>query len=215
MGCRSTCRTATSGSRSASAGCGRVRCSPAAGVAGTGLAMGLGLDRILMLRKGIADIRLLRSDRPARSRARCATSGCTARCRTGPRSRATCRSRSPTPMPPRSSAIGCGPRSAIARDAVEAVEILSETPGAELPAAARERLGLQPGQKNVLVRVVLRHPDAHADARRRRTRCATTSTTRSIVGRWTSGQRTQSRERSWRSGGRVADAERVLTSRAA
>ena len=32
-----------------------------AGVAGTGLAMGLGLDRILMLRKGIADIRLLRS----------------------------------------------------------------------------------------------------------------------------------------------------------
>src|SRR5262245_31375536 len=35
-----------------------------AGVPGTGLAMGLGLDRILMLRKGIADIRLLRSDDP-------------------------------------------------------------------------------------------------------------------------------------------------------
>ena len=44
-------------------------------------------------------------------------------------------------------------------DAVEAVEILSETPGAELPTVARERLGLRPGQKNVLVRVVLRHPD--------------------------------------------------------
>ena len=35
-----------------------------AGVAGSGLAMGLGLDRILMLRKGIADIRLLRSADP-------------------------------------------------------------------------------------------------------------------------------------------------------
>ena len=35
-----------------------------AGVEGTGLAMGLGLDRILMLRKGIADIRLLRAEDP-------------------------------------------------------------------------------------------------------------------------------------------------------
>jgi phenylalanyl-tRNA synthetase alpha chain len=42
-------------------------------------------------------------------------------------------------------------------DCVEAVEILSQTPGAELPPIARDRLGLQPGQKNVLVRVVLRH----------------------------------------------------------
>ena len=30
----------------------------------TGLAMGLGLDRLLMLRKGMNDIRLLRSDDP-------------------------------------------------------------------------------------------------------------------------------------------------------
>ena len=43
--------------------------------------------------------------------------------------------------------------------AVEAVEILSETPGTELPAAARERLGLRANQKNLLVRVVLRHPE--------------------------------------------------------
>jgi phenylalanyl-tRNA synthetase alpha chain len=45
-----------------------------------------------------------------------------------------------------------------AADAVETVEVLSETPGSELPAVAIERLGLRPGQKNVLVRVVLRHP---------------------------------------------------------
>src|SRR5262249_22028034 len=41
-------------------------------------------------------------------------------------------------------------------DSVEAIEILSETPGEELPDIARERLGLRPAQKNVLVRVVLR-----------------------------------------------------------
>jgi phenylalanyl-tRNA synthetase alpha chain len=44
-------------------------------------------------------------------------------------------------------------------DCVEAVEVLSQTPGAELPPSARERLGLRAGQKNVLLRVVLRHVD--------------------------------------------------------
>ena len=44
-------------------------------------------------------------------------------------------------------------------DCVEAVEVLSETPGSELPPVARQRLELQPGQKNVLLRVVLRHAE--------------------------------------------------------
>jgi phenylalanyl-tRNA synthetase alpha chain len=39
---------------------------------------------------------------------------------------------------------------------VEAIEVLSETPYAELSAAARERLGIAAGQKNVLLRVVIR-----------------------------------------------------------
>jgi phenylalanyl-tRNA synthetase alpha chain len=39
---------------------------------------------------------------------------------------------------------------------VEAVEVLAETPGAMLPPAAAERLGLRPRQKNVLVRLTLR-----------------------------------------------------------
>ena len=47
----------------------------------SGLAMGLGLDRMLMLRKGIDDIRLLRSARPARRRRRCSTSSATPRSR--------------------------------------------------------------------------------------------------------------------------------------
>jgi phenylalanyl-tRNA synthetase alpha chain len=42
---------------------------------------------------------------------------------------------------------------------VEAVEVLGETPGEALPAAARARLGLRPGQKNVLLRLVLRAPE--------------------------------------------------------
>ena len=39
---------------------------------------------------------------------------------------------------------------------VEAVEVVSETPGAALPPAAVARLGLQPGQKNVLARLTIR-----------------------------------------------------------
>ena len=54
----------------------------AGGLAGhSGLAMGIGLDRAVMLRKGIGDIRLLRSRRPARRCARCTTSRPTARSR--------------------------------------------------------------------------------------------------------------------------------------
>ena len=48
--------------------------------------------------------------------------------------------------------IALGPRVG----SLEAAEVLSETPGDALPPAARERIGLRPGQKNVLVRVVVR-----------------------------------------------------------
>jgi len=41
---------------------------------------------------------------------------------------------------------------------VESVEVLSEAPDEELSPAARGRLGLRVGQKNVLMRVVLRDP---------------------------------------------------------
>jgi len=128
-----------------------------AGLEGTGLAMGLGLDRILMLRKGIADIRLLRAEDP-RIAAQMGDLG-------------VYRSVSNRPAITRdlSIAVAAGDaaeelgervRAALGEraEAVESVEIVSETAGADLPAVARERIGLQPGQKNVLVRVVLRHP---------------------------------------------------------
>ena len=57
--------------------------------------------------------------------------------------------------------IGDKVRMALAQDAdvVESVEILSETSFVGLPPAAVERLGIKPGQKNLLVRVVLRALD--------------------------------------------------------
>jgi phenylalanyl-tRNA synthetase alpha chain len=44
-------------------------------------------------------------------------------------------------------------------DVAESVEVRGETSYDELPAAARERLQLEPGQRNVLVRLVLRPLD--------------------------------------------------------
>ena len=124
----------------------------------SGLAMGLGLDRVLMLRKGIDDIRLLRSVDP----------------RIAGQMQDLAPYRPVSAMPPvrrdlslavgestTAEELGDAVRAALGERAnlVESVTVLSETPGPALPAAARERLGLLPGQKNVLLRVVLRALD--------------------------------------------------------
>jgi phenylalanyl-tRNA synthetase alpha chain len=122
----------------------------------SGLAMGLGLDRILMLRKGIDDIRLLRSSDP--------------RVRAQMLDLAPYRPVSRHPEIRRDLSIvvdeddaeedlGDRVRAALGSDAdsVEAVHVAAETPFAALPALAVSRLGIVPGQKNVLVRVVLRN----------------------------------------------------------
>jgi phenylalanyl-tRNA synthetase alpha chain len=124
----------------------------------TGLAMGLGLDRLLMLRKGIADIRLLRA--------------VDARVAAQMNDLSLYRPVSNLPAIARDLSIavdghddaellGDRVRAALGADAdcVEAVEVLSETPAEALPAAARQRLAIRVGQKNVLVRVVLRHAE--------------------------------------------------------
>ena len=121
----------------------------------TGLAMGLGLDRLLMLLKGVPDIRLLRAADP----------------------RIACQMQDVLPYVPVSmqpatvrdlsvavaedtvvEELGDRVRQALEDQArcVESVEILSQTPWRDLPAVARERLGMSPDQNNVLVRVVLR-----------------------------------------------------------
>ena len=128
-----------------------------AGAVGTGLAMGLGLDRILMLRKGIADIRLLRAEDPRIA----GQMGDLALYRSVSNRPAITRDLSiAVPDDDAAEELGERVRTALGEraDAVETVAIVSETPGVDLPELARARIGLQPGQKNVLVRVVLRHP---------------------------------------------------------
>jgi len=128
-----------------------------AGLAGWhGLALGLGLDRFLMLRKGIPDIRLLRStDR-----------------RVANQMRDLVPYQPVSTMPPVSRDLSVAVdvadvvedlvdrvRDALRgdADAVEEVSVRSQTRYEDLPPSAIARIGIAPGQKNVLVRVVLRH----------------------------------------------------------
>ncbi len=121
-----------------------------------GLALGLGLDRLLMLRKGIPDIRLLRS--------------MDLRVASQMLDLSPYRAVSAMPAITRDLSVavaaddeveelGDRVRDALGADAevVEQVTVRSETPYHQLPASAVERLGMAPGQKNVLVRVVLCH----------------------------------------------------------
>ncbi len=128
----------------------------AAGLDGCGgLALGMGLDRMLMLVKGIPDIRLLRSADPRISGQMSDLAAW----------------RPVSSMPPATrdlsvavdadedgETLGGRVRDALGADAscVEEVRVLSATPYASLPAAATRRLGARPGQQNLLVRVVLR-----------------------------------------------------------
>ena len=130
-----------------------------AGLAGhSGLALGMGLDRLLMLAKHIPDIRLLRSPDP----------------------RITCQMHDLAPyrhastMPPITrdlsiavpedddeETLGDRVRDALSTDSncVEEIRVLSATAYQQLPASAIARLGARPGQTNLLVRVVLRDLD--------------------------------------------------------
>lgn len=127
-----------------------------------GLALGMGLDRLLMLGKGIADIRILRSTDP----------------------RITAQMNDLEPYRPVSNLpavtrdlsiaiyvdadadadaeqLGDAIRRALREraDGLEAVTIISETRYRDLPPSARERLGMNVAQKNVLVRLQIRPMD--------------------------------------------------------
>lgn len=123
----------------------------------SGLAMGLGLDRMLMLRKGVDDIRLLRVE--------------DTRVAAQMQDLEPYRSVSSQPPVRRDLSVAVGRDATVEdlgdrvrgamRDAVsslEALEILSQTSYDELPVAAIERMGVRPDQKNVLLRLVIRHP---------------------------------------------------------
>ena len=124
----------------------------------TGLAMGLGLDRLVMLRKGIDDIRLLRAADP----------------RIAVQLLDLEPYRPVSMMPPvrrdlsvvvaaplDAEHVGDRVRAALGDRAelVEAVEVMTATAYEQLPAPAIARLGIAPGQWNLLVRVTLRALD--------------------------------------------------------
>jgi phenylalanyl-tRNA synthetase alpha chain len=123
----------------------------------TGLAMGLGLDRLLMLRKGIPDIRLLRSADP-----RIATQLLDLWpyhvVSTLPPVRRDVSVAVDAHAEISAEALGDQVREALGADAdsVESVSLLAVTDYADVPEVARERLEMRSGQRNLLVRVVLR-----------------------------------------------------------
>jgi phenylalanyl-tRNA synthetase alpha chain len=121
----------------------------------SGLAMGLGLDRLLMLAKGIDDIRILRSADPRVAAQMLDLEPYQPVSSQPPIRRdlsvAVDASRTPEEL-------GDRVRQALGErvDSLESVEVLAETAHDEVPPTARARIGLQPGQKNVLVRIVIR-----------------------------------------------------------
>ena len=137
-------------------GLAHARVLAAAGLPGRGgLALGMGLDRLLMLVKHIPDIRLLRSGDP----------------RVTGQMLDLARYQHVSSMPPVTrdlsvavaededeETLGDRVRDALGADTscVEEVRVLSATAYRQLPASAIGRLGAKQGQKNLLVRVVLR-----------------------------------------------------------
>jgi phenylalanyl-tRNA synthetase alpha chain len=124
----------------------------------SGLAMGLGLDRLVMLIKGIEDIRLLRSSVP--------------KVKEQMYDLYLYRPVSKNPSAKRDISIalwspvdvellGDVVRTSLGDlvDSVEEVEVLSHTPYEDLPVSAHERMGLSPGMSNVLLRLRLSRVD--------------------------------------------------------
>jgi phenylalanyl-tRNA synthetase alpha chain len=120
-----------------------------------GLALGMGLDRALMLRKGLDDIRLLRST-DSRIAAQMLDLAPWRPVSVYPPVR---RDLSIVADPPADvELLGDTVRAALgpAADDLESLSIVAYTGYDDLPPAARERLGLRPDQVNVLLRLVLR-----------------------------------------------------------
>jgi phenylalanyl-tRNA synthetase alpha chain len=131
----------------------------AAGLPGRGgLALGMGLDRLVMLVKHIPDIRLLRSGDPR------ITGQMLDLARYQPVSVMPAITRDLSVAVPEGEdeeTLGDRVRDALGADTscVEEVRVLSATAYRQLLAPAVSRLGARPGQKNLLVRVVLRDLD--------------------------------------------------------
>lgn len=125
----------------------------------SGLAMGIGLDRALMLRKRIDDIRLLRSDDPRVASQMLDLNPYHPVSSQPPVKRdisiAVSASRSEEEL---GDHLRQHLRELGLDEQIEALELLSATSGDDLRPHARERIGIGPGQTNLLLRLVIRHP---------------------------------------------------------
>jgi phenylalanyl-tRNA synthetase alpha chain len=123
----------------------------------SGLAMGIGLDRLVMLIKRIDDIRLLRSSDPRIARQMLNLDPYE------PVSNqpAISRDMSICVADPDMELLGDRVRDALSERSgwVENVELLQASDYASVPEAARRRLGMSSGQRNLLIRVTLRSLD--------------------------------------------------------
>jgi phenylalanyl-tRNA synthetase alpha chain len=124
----------------------------------SGLAMGIGLDRLVMLIKGMHDIRLLRSTDPRVARQMLGLDPYQ------PLSNqpATHRDMSICVADPDMELVGDRIRDVLGERAgwVENVELLQTSDYLLVPAKARQRLGMSPGQHNLLLRITLRSLDS-------------------------------------------------------
>ncbi len=124
----------------------------------SGLALGMGLERALMLRKGIPDIRYLRAQDP-----RIAVQMLTLEPWQHVSLLPAARRDISVVLAEEEDEETLGDRIRIAlgddADVIESLDVLSRTMHAELPKAARARLGTQDGQVNLLLRIVLRPID--------------------------------------------------------
>jgi phenylalanyl-tRNA synthetase alpha chain len=124
----------------------------------SGLAMGIGLDRLVMLIKGIHDIRLLRSSDPRIAGQMLALDPY----KPVSNQPAIIRDMSICINDPDMELLGDRIRDILGERAgwVENVELLQMSDYTSVPAKARERLGMSAGQHNLLIRVVLRSVDS-------------------------------------------------------
>lgn len=122
----------------------------------SGWALGMGLDRLVMTLKGISDVRYLRSQNPKIAKQMEDLEPY----REVSNKPAIVRDISySVPSEYVEEDISSDIRDALGSkvDVLESVEILSETSYKELPENVRKRLGINSRQKNVLVRITLRH----------------------------------------------------------
>nr|WP_207481917.1 hypothetical protein [Arenibaculum pallidiluteum] len=124
----------------------------------SGLALGLGLDRAVMLAKRIDDIRLLRAEDPRiASQMRDLASN-----RPVSRQQASTRDLSvaaPAGMDDEEAGDRIRAMLGVRADLVEEVRIVARHAARDVPPQAAARLGLRGNQENLLVRVVVRAPD--------------------------------------------------------